>query len=210
VVGSKITLEIQSRKVIFVEGNDDKNFFDILLKKQNMLNVSVLPINGKDQFNKVLPDIKELPNFTEVTHLAIVRDKDQDDAFKSIINIFHKKMGFSLENLPAENGKFAKGKPKIGVFIMPGNSIDGCMLEDLCLKTIENHPAIGCVNDFVSCLQRTDNPPNLKNISKIKTQAFLAAQEEVVNSLGRGAQKDYWDLDSPCLEELKTFLNHLR
>jgi hypothetical protein len=39
---------------------------------------------------------------------------------------------------------------------------------------------------------------------------FLAAQPEVVDCVGLGAQKDYWNLDSPVLSELKDFLLHMK
>jgi hypothetical protein len=115
-------------------------------------------------------------------------------------------MGF--ENVPSEDGQFVPGSPKIGIFIMPGNSVDGNMLEDLCLKTVEEHPAMKCVCDFAYCVSGLNNPP--KNISKAKCQAFLATQPEIVNSVGLGARKDYWDFDSPALDELKQFLENLR
>ena len=81
------------------------------------------------------------------------------------------------------------------------------MIEDLCLKTVEKHPAMQCVNAFAECVSNLDNRP--RNISKAKVQAYLAAQAEVAETIGRGAQKGYWDFDSPYLDELKSFLKNL-
>ena len=82
------------------------------------------------------------------------------------------------------------------------------MLEDLCLKTVADHPAMICVNEFETCFNKLDEPP--KNSSKAKALAFLAAQPDSPSTVGRGAQKNCWNLDSPALDELKQFLNHLR
>jgi len=47
-------------------------------------------------------------------------------------------------------------------------------------------------------------------MSKTKVQVFLASQPEIVNSIGLGASKNYWDFTSPVLDELKTFLINLK
>ena len=90
---------------------------------------------------------------------------------------------------------------------MPGNS-DAGMLEDLCLKTVENHPAMGCVQPFTSCISELEESPN--NIVKAKAQAFLAAMPELANSVGVGAQKGYWNFKSEELTDLKSFIGNLR
>jgi hypothetical protein len=142
-------------------------------------------------------------------HLAIIRDKDEDDAFASVANIVTK-AGLSP---PLSHGQFSDGNPRVGIFIMPGVTVDGMMLEDLCLKTVEDDGAMDCVEEFASCVAALPDPP--KNMSKAKVQVFkahvfLATQPETVDSMGLGAQKGYWNLDSPCLDELKQFLLHLK
>jgi hypothetical protein len=65
-----------------------------------------------------------------------------------------------------------------------------------------------CVNEFVSCVRALKIKP--KSIAKARAQTFLAAQPDIANSVGVGAQKSYWDFKSPALEELKQFLNLLK
>ena len=91
---------------------------------------------------------------------------------------------------------------------MPGNSIEGNMLEDLCLKTVEKHEAMTCVKDFISCVSALETKPT--NMSKAKTHAFLAAQQEPANSVGLASEKGYWDFSSSALDELKEFLSNLK
>ncbi|MHC4737297.1 MAG: DUF3226 domain-containing protein [Planctomycetota bacterium] len=206
---------INSKKVLVVEGQDEKNFFYALLRHMKITDFEIHNVGGKDQFPKKLPALLITPGFfsadgySSVTHLAIIRDKETDEAFDSIANIVTKT---GLEP-PTKHSAFSNGNPKVGIFIMPGEAIDGTMLEDLCLKTVEKHKAMTCVNEYVSCISALESVP--KNIPKakvqvFKAQVFLAAQPEIVDSVGLGAQKKYWDFDSSALDELKRFLIKLK
>jgi len=201
---------ITYKKIIAVEGPDDDNFFDALLRRMNITDFDIRFVGGKDEFKNKLSALKKVSGFFDtdgspfVSHLAIIRDENGDNAFASVTNIL-KKEGFTP---PKKHGLFSNGNPKIGIFIMPGETVGGTMLEDLCLKTVENHPAMKCVDEFASCASALETKP--KNISKAKAQTFLAAQPEIVNSLGLGAQKNYWDFESPALDELKQFLSNLK
>lgn len=203
-------IPIKSRKILAVEGLDEENFFSALLKHINIADCDIRRVGGKDQFKDKLPALKIARGFFNadgspfVTHLAIIRDENGDDAFTSVVNIL-KKERFTP---PKKHGLLSNGNPKIGIFIMPGTTIKGTMLEDLCLESVENHPAMKCVNEFASCASALETRP--KSLSKAKAQTFLAAQPDIVNSVGLGAQKNYWDFDSPALEELKQFLSHLK
>jgi hypothetical protein len=201
---------IKSKKILGVEGLDEENFFDALLKHINITGVQIYQVGGKDQFKNKLPILKKTSGFLNadgspfVTHLAVIRDKNSDDAFESVVGIL-KKEDFTP---PKKRGEFSNDNPKVGVFIMPGKTVKGTMLEDLCLKTVEGHPAMKCVNEFASCASALEAKP--KNMAKAKAQTFLAAQPEIVNSVGLGAQRGYWNFDSPTLDELKQFLGNLR
>lgn len=196
---------IRQKKVIAVEGKDEVNFFNALLKDIGITDFEIRDVGGKQQFKNKLPALVRMSGFSDVEVLAIIRDADNDAnaAFKSISNILRK------EGLkPAtEAAQFSEGRPKIGIFIMPGNS-DAGMLEDLCLKTVENHPAMDCVRPFVNCISELEESPN--NIVKAKAQAFLAAMPELANSIGVGAQKGYWNFKSEKLTDLKSFIDNLR
>jgi len=201
---------IKSKKVLAVEGLDEENFFDSLLKHLNITDFDIHKVGGKNQFSKKLPALLKTPGFFApdesplVTYLGIVRDKDEDEAFKSISNI----VATAGLKPPTKHSTFSDGTPKVGIFIMPGNKVEGTMLEDLCLKTVEKNPAMKCVNEFASCVSAMEPKP--KNMSKAKAQTFLATQPEIANSVGVGAQKGYWNFESTVLEELKQFLNNFK
>jgi len=204
---------IKFTKILAVEGEDEKIFFDALLGKLKISDIDIRIVGGKDQFKKKLPGLKNTPGFFHadgsyfVTHLGIVRDQEgqgADRAFQSVSGILQ-----SLDFTPPERpNQFSITHPKVGIFIMPGETIEGTMLEDLCLETVNDRPAMKCVDEFSSCVSVLKTKP--KNISKAKAQAFLASQPVIVNTVGLGAQKGYWNFESPCLVELKSFLSHLK
>jgi len=206
---------ITARSVLAVEGKDEVNFFDRLLHHVGIGDIQIEEVGGKDQFPKKLPALLKAHGFFEpddssyVRNLAIVRDQDQDNAFESIANIV-RTAGLTP---PDNHGEFSDGNPSVGIFVMPGETIDGAMLEDLCLKTVEGHEAMPCVDQFASCVGSLPSVPRNMSKAKVqvfKAQVFLAAQPETVDCVGLDARKGYWDLDSPALEELKAFLDHLR
>jgi hypothetical protein len=74
---------------------------------------------------------------------------------------------------------------------------------------VKIHPVMQCVEQFVGCIEHLSDCPTARS-SKTKCQVFLAAQTEIVNCVGLGAQKGYWDFESPALHELKAFLMQMR
>lgn len=192
--------EIKNPKLFVVEGINDCQFFIKLLDHICIKGFHVRPVEGKDKFKRKISALATTTGFPKLTHLAIIRDKEEDNAFQSVQNIL-KEIG--IPNIPQQNGEVIHGKLTVGVFILPGN-IEGKMLEDLCLKIVESEPSMKCVNEFAKCVLSLGKPP--KNPSKAKLLAYLASQQEPVNTIGIAAEKGYWDFDSPALSELVTFL----
>ncbi len=202
---------IKKTKLLLVEGKDELNFFEELFKyigKENI--VQVINLEGKDNFKKKIPAFMNRPDFNKVEVLAVILDADKscENTFKSITG--------TLKNVnlqpPKRPGNFseAKERPKVGVFIMPDNGGKG-MLEDLCLKAIKEKDREGmeCVNKFLECAKKLQNPPEVHKSAKAKVQAFLSIMPEVPNSVGRAAQQKCWDFDSEELRPLKDFLHRL-
>ena len=197
---------ISQKKVLAVEGDDEINFFDSLLKYLGITDVEIRQVGGKDQFKNKLPALVESTGFFDhVEVFAVIRDANADAnaAFSSVKNILQK---LNLAP-PIKMNRFANNSIKLGIFIMPGNSEKG-MLEDLCLSTVKQHPKMTCVDEFMECVLKLEDPP--KNIAKAKAQSFLSSMPIMVNSVGIGAQKGYWNFESDDLNDLKTFLENFK
>ena len=201
-----MSMVIRKKKVLAVEGDDEINFFDSLLKYMGISDAEIYKVGGKNQFKNKLPALVNTTGFFDnVESFAVIRDANADAnaAFTSIKNILQKQ---NL-NPPSQMNKFVNNGLKLGIFIMPGNSAEG-MLEDLCLRTVQHHPKMSCINEFMDCILKFEEPP--KNVAKAKAQSYLAAMPIIANSVGIGAQKGYWDFDSNELDELKLFLENLK
>jgi hypothetical protein len=113
--------------------------------------------------------------------------------------------------------EFSTGIPRVGIFIVPGD-VDKGMLEDLCLRTVADHPAMPCVDGFLECLRgkvEWREPEDVQaagphrfpnNAAKAKAKAFLAAQKDDLPSVGVAALAGIWNFDADCLEQLRGFI----
>ncbi len=193
---------IEKTKLLLVEGDDEVNFFYALFKHMGVEEqIHVHNSGGKSNISRDIKKLAVSPNYDALTHVGIIQDADQSafDAFRSVQNALrNRNMPF-----PDSMGGIVNGTPNIGVFIIPTNSEEG-MLEDLCLKTRSDHPAMECVEAFMLCLKNnvTDFP---KNETKAKCMSFVAACTDA-HSLGIAAKRGCWNLDHECLSDLKEFI----
>jgi len=198
---------ITHKKVLAVEGKDECNFFKALLDDMGITEYQIYDIGGKQEFKTKIPALVKTSDldFDKVEVFAIIRDADDnhEGAFKSISSIV-KKAGLKE---PLKVDTFGDGNPKVGIFIMPGNSENG-MLEDLCLQTVEDKPVMKHVDHYIDCVQKIEDGPKI--IAKAKAQVYLASKPVTVYSVGLGAQKKYWDFTSNTLNDLKEFLENMR
>ncbi len=211
--------KIEQKYVLLVEGNDEVYFFQAFLKHIGIADVQVIEIGGKDKFKSELPAFIVDPGFSEVKAFAVIRDadNDMDSAINSVSGVLER----NDQPSPKKHAMFAADKRrKSGIFIIPGNADEG-MLEGLCLKTVENHPVLECVSFYIECLEKKLEPYDPgekkesgkiyfpKNLAKAKAHSFLAGMHDFKSSVGIAAKKGYWNLDSPHLNDLKSFLEIL-
>lgn len=201
VIGPKT---VTNKKLLVVEGNDDVNFFEKILINEGISNFQIEPLGGIPKFYKELKVLKSLPGFSSLDKFAIIRDADNNagSSFQSIVDTLKE---INLEP-PNTINTFSNGKPNVGIFIICKPNSNSGMLEDLCLETVKNTPAMKCVEIFLECVLKLKTPP--KNVSKSMCQAYRAAMPESVPHTGLAAKKGYFNLDSSKLDELKNFLKN--
>jgi len=64
------------------------------------------------------------------------------------------------------------------------------------------------VNVFVECVNELTEPPRI--MSKAKAQVFMAAMPKIVNSVGLGAKRGYWNLQHNQMKPIRQFIEQLR
>jgi hypothetical protein len=201
---------IKHKKVLAVEGKDECNFFDALLKYMEFNNIQTINVGGKDKFKSEFELFYGLEGFDQITHLGFVRDAETNSAqsaFESIGGIL------KVYHLPCpdkRNSITNDHKLCVGIFIMPDNQGTG-MLENLCLESIKKTPVEACLDAFVACFKKIQiNAEKLKfNEPKSRVQSYLATRSPIVNSLGLGAKNKYWNFDHLCFNDIKRFISEL-
>lgn len=200
---------IEKTSVLVVEGNDDERFFKALARHLKIEEqIQVVNLNGIGNLQVELKALQKVSGFDKVRTLGIALDADRDAA-----RIFRRIQGalraadFACPQAPLELA-YEGSSPSVLVFILPGNTVDAGMLEDLCLRAVAQDPAMECVNRYFQCLQqRLDELP--RNMSKAKVQVFLASRERVYLRVGEAADRGYWPWDDQVFDEAKQFLNLL-
>jgi len=193
---------ITQPKVLIVEGEDEKRLFSEMLAYLDLRDVEIRDIGGKSKFRRNIKALRMTSGFDMVTSIGVVRDADEDPAaaLQSICD--------ALENAdlarPTDPLQPAGDSPKVVVMIVPNEETPG-MLEDLCLQSVREDPAMRCVDEYFECLQeQLELLP--RNLSKARVHVFLASRERPDLRLGEAAQKGYWSWGHPAFEQAKQFL----
>jgi hypothetical protein len=190
---------------LLVEGRAPERFFLALLSDMKLTGVQVQNYGGIDDLAPFLRTMQTDPNFTsQIAWLGIVRDAEANSAvvaFQSVCSI--------LQNcgLPAPRQLMTieAGTPSVSVFILPDCANAG-MLEDLCLAAVAGDPALPCVDEYISCLQRQGvSVPT--NVAKTKLQTFLASRDTPGLLLGEAAHKGYFPWNHSAFDPIKRFLH---
>lgn len=201
-----IPRELIHGKILLVEGEDDEKFFKHYMIHLGINIDEIHIIKTKGNFNEVYAkSLTTRPDFIgKISILGIIRDSDLGvtSTFEDVKELFN---GTNL-NFPKSPNCFSNNGIRVGVFVI-GNNSDIKMLEDLCLKTVENKPEIQCVNNLFKCVIKIDNR-EFANPSKSKAQAYLATQTTYAKHIGLGAKAGSWDFTSTALNSLKEFLSN--
>lgn len=197
-------LEIVADRLLLVEGRDEANLFDALVRRrfgeERRSEIQVVDAGGRDRFPGNLNAIALASR--NVRAIGAVRDADDDagGAFRSTCGHLSN-AGYAP---PAAHGGFSDATPAVGVFIVPDGDTPGAV-ETLCRRSREGDAVSGCVEDYMSCL---DGRGAIRSENRDKTfvHAYLAARDDPLAWVGEGALQGAWDFDSDAFSGLYAFL----
>ena len=203
-------ISIKKPRLLVVEGDDEARLFNALfahIEKDGVKinDIQIIDAEGKRNIKSRIEVIVRHTDFSKVSSIGIVRDADDnaDDALRSVQGALR-----AAGLTPPDTAlSLAGGVPKVAVLITPYGKSSG-MLEDVCLEAMEDDPAMGCVQDYFSCIEShlTEQPNNL---SKAMMQAFLASRPNSGLSLGVAIQRRYWDFEHAAFEPLRRLVGML-
>jgi hypothetical protein len=219
-----------TKKILLVEGENDKGFFIEICKKLNLnATVRVAPpkeLGGKKNSKEGVIRFLEqelLPNLPDgnITHIAAVVDADYVahrggytntlDRLSGVLAPF----GFSLETGQAEkNGlRFTSvdGFADFGLWIMPDNQNEG-MLEDWIKSCVKESEQV-LFQQAVTVVERIPEPKfSESSRSKAEVATWLAWQKKPGHGLyyvmkdGFLQKDDLLEVDHPLFKELEQWL----
>ena len=201
-------VRISTDRLLLVEGKDEVNLFDALMKScfDKDPGVQVIVAGGRDGFPRNIQAIRlAAMSRSTLRCIAVVRDADDEarGAFQSVCAHI-RNAGYVP---PPNHAGFSDATPSIGVFIVPDGLGRGAM-ETLCRRSVEGTNAAPCVDEYLRCLERHDAMGS-RNADKSFAHAYLAAMEDPVARVGEGAQQGVWSFESPAFAALARFLRDL-
>ena len=120
--GGASRLEIRSDRLFLIEGRDEFNLFDALLKHclgtAGRQDIQIIEAGGRHNFRHGILAIKaEAASHAPLCSLGVIRDADDDaqGAFQSVCDAL-RHAGYEP---PAAHGRVSAGDPPVGVFILP-------------------------------------------------------------------------------------------
>jgi hypothetical protein len=197
---------------LVVEGKTDRVFFEAFLAHHGLGDVIDVRshVNEKGEemggYKTLAPVAKtiydlNIPRQT-LRSLVVVRDAD-DDYWASFADICQRLEDFGLPR-PQAPLMPVQGPPALSVLMIPTRPGQGRMLEDLLFATVKNNAAAKCIQDFVDCVQGSGliMPPEPEKF-KLTRYGLLIGNKELF------PPEDFFDFDSPLLEDLRAFLSAL-
>ena len=199
---------IERPKQVIVEGVDDVRVMEALCNHLGIRDVQFAPCGGYHSLRQFLRTFSANPEFRQVRSLAVVVDADENptgrrqgvaDALASA--------GLPRPTRPLE--PVSEAGLAVTYLVVPHNA-EGAMMEDVCLNSVVDDPAMDCVDQYLECVNQANTPgPRQVWISKARAHAFLASRDRPDLRLGEAAERGVWRFDSEAFRPLIDLLRML-
>lgn len=207
-MGKNEKIKITSKKLLLAEGRDAELFLVWACREHFQDGeFQVMNFGGNDELSVFLAVLKNLEGFDEVETIIIARDAESDTtaAFQSV------QSSINNNDLPCPQTAFnyeSNGHRKIAIMIFPGPSEVSGTLEDLCLMTVNDDPAMNCVDTFLDCIESngTDLPRKHKN----KLHSYLSSTDDYVGlKIGEASYAKAWNPSHPTLQPFMHIIENI-
>jgi len=191
-------------RVLVVEGYSDLLFYaEVLEEVGKHGQVFIKELGGKSDLTNKLEALVT-PSLLTKAALGFIVDADNDPAQtrQSLEQLLTR-----LAQQTVVDGKWTDGKPKVGLFVVPGGSVKG-EIETLVWTSWANDPANHaqkqCVESYVKCMGSAGVRAHSPDKGLIGSLLSLRSDEDP--RLGPGTRDNVFNLGRPELEPLRAFL----
>lgn len=194
-------------RLIVAEGEDEGHLASAILDSIGIKKVDVRPAQGEGDIRPQAFAAIKMPG-PPVTRLVIIRDaEDSRERRTQSTRGLLRDLGFPN---PKDSLVIAKEAGKVAGFaILPWDQDQGSA-EDVCLRAVVSPKALSAFDTVLDGLEADGVFLPKSNVvrQKARTQAYLAgvAKDRVVHRCGLGVRHGHFDLHSPALQPLVTFL----
>ena len=201
-------IPVTAARLIAVEGKDELNLLSALKDCLGIDNMEIRGLGGKHSFATKFKSLTITSGFPSVVSLGVMRDANSNASatFQSVCDTL-RTAGLPVPTKPLTPTEANQGKPQVVVLIVPHGESKG-MLEDICLQSVGEDPAMTCVEAYFECLTRNLSKLPSK-LSKAKVHAFLSSRDEPDRRLGEAALKGYWPLAHQAFDQVRQLLSLL-
>jgi hypothetical protein len=193
-------------QILVVEGYSDLLFYAEVLEELGAHEkVFIKELGGKDGMQPKLETLVSPGLLDSKSAIAFIVDADTKP---ETIRNFLQKLLSEITRQPVIDGQWSGGKPKIGLFIVPGGDQLG-EIETLVWNSWASDAANAaekrCVESYISCMQTAGATAHSPAKGLIGT--LLAIKYDEDPRLGPGTRRKVFDLGRPELQKLREFLS---
>lgn len=196
---------------LLVEGPDDEQVFFHLLRRYGL--ERNITIKNKEGIHQLLADLDVELDRSGLARLGIVVDADTDIAarWRSLRDRLMK-LGYStMPPEPKVEGTIIEqeGRPVVGIWLMPDNSITG-MLEHFVSLLVRPEDLLWPMAEEVvqKVIEKDRRFPETQTI-KAHIHTWLAWQKEPGKPMGQAITKEYFDAGAPNAQQLIRWIRTL-
>lgn len=196
-----------SSRVLVVEGYSDLLFYAEMLEATGQHGVFIKDMGGKGELTTKLETFLRPDLLAGKEAIGVLVDGDDNPAgtAASLTTLLSRITGQTVAL-----GQWTSGKPRIGLFIVPGTDQPG-EIETLVWNTWSDDPANAgarqCIESFESCMQAAGYQAHSRYKGLIS--ALLAIRSDEDPRLGPGTRDQVFDLQAPGFAPLREFLSGL-
>ena len=202
------SLAISQSKVVLVEGQDEVRLLGQLVNCYDIQSMQIVEYQGKYNFASFLKTFKSLSEFDRIEKLAIAMDANMD--YQAAVNRITGALASAELPVPQRGATAAtNGTLAVVYLVLPDGGSTG-NLEDVCLASVGEDPAIRCVDDYLKCIAASSlSGPKESRRSKAKAHAFLASRPDGNLRLGEAAEAGIWPFYAQAFDPLRNLLMSL-
>lgn len=190
------------KKVLLVEGINDKHVINNLLKAHDLENL--ITIRDKEGISNILATLKtEVDANQDFLGIVVDANSSLDSRWQSLSDkLKDKEIGYSnvAEN-PVKDGLILDSQgflPKFGVWVMPNNELVGKIENFIRLLVAEERENLWQIAEkVVGEIPAEEKLFAEKDIIKAQVHTFLAWQDEPGRPMGESITRRYFQIDAP-------------